>query len=279
MKKFFSDNGIWILAAAAAIAVALCIISAVSSGTGFLHNAAGVVASPFRSAGAAVTNWVIGIGDHFEDMDSLQAENDELRRQVAELEEQLHQAQTDKEENARLRQLLGLHEQHSDFVYETALITERSSSNWSSSMTLNKGTRSGVAIGNCVVDAQGYLVGVVAEAGANWCRVNSLLDTGAQFGAFVFRSGKTAVTSGDLELMNHGKLKLIYLSDHPDLINGDLIVTSGLGGFYPSGLVIASVEELRTDDSGLSRYAVLQPKTDLTSLTEVFIITDFNTVT
>lgn len=279
MKKFFSNNGIWILAAAAAIAVILCIMSAISSGTGFLHNAAGAVASPFRAARTAVSNWVTGIGDHFDNVDRLQTENDELRRQVADLEKQLRQAQTDSEENVRLRQLLGLHQQHNDFVFETALITERSSSNWSSSATLNKGTHNGVVIGDCVVDAQGYLVGVVTEAGSNWCKVSSLLDTSTQFGAFIFRTGETAVTMGDLELMNRGKLKLGYLSDNPDLINGDLIVTSGLGGFYPSGLVIGSVEELQTDDSGMSQYAVLQPKTDLSSLTEVFIITAFDAAT
>lgn len=279
MKKFFSNNGIWILAAAAAIAVILCIMSAISSGTGFLHNAAGAVASPFRAARTAVSNWVTGIGDHFDNVDRLQTENDELRRQVADLEKQLRQAQTDSEENVRLRQLLGLHQQHNDFVFETALITERSSSNWSSSATLNKGTHNGVVIGDCVVDAQGYLVGVVTEAGSNWCKVSSLLDTSTQFGAFIFRTGETAVTMGDLELMNRGKLKLGYLSDNPDLINGDLIVTSGLGGFYPSGLVIGSVEELQTDDSGMSQYAVLQPKTDLASLTEVFIITAFDAAT
>ena len=55
-------------------------------------------------------------------------------------------------------------------------------------------------------------------------------------------------------------------------------VTSGLGGYYPANLVIGSVEEILTDDSGLTRYAILAPKTDLSALVEVFVITDFTVV-
>ena len=63
-----------------------------------------------------------------------------------------------------------------------------------------------------------------------------------------------------------------------DIKDGDMIVTSGLGGYYPSGLVIGSVEEIKTDDNGLTRYATIIPKTDITQLVEVFVITDFTIV-
>ena len=91
MKRFFTKTGIWLLAAAATIAVVLCVVSALSSGTGLLHNALGVIASPFRAAGSAVAGWVGGISQRFEDVETLQQENDELRQQIAELEEQLRQ--------------------------------------------------------------------------------------------------------------------------------------------------------------------------------------------
>ena len=80
MKRFFTKTGIWLLAAAATIAVVLCVVSALSSGTGLLHNALGVIASPFRAAGSAVAGWFGGIGDHFDKVADLQQENDALRR-------------------------------------------------------------------------------------------------------------------------------------------------------------------------------------------------------
>ena len=117
----------------------------------------------------------------------------------------------------------------------------------SSFQTLIVSTATRVGMGN--------LVGVVTEVGLNWCRLTTILDTGSQLGAMVFRTEETAIAAGDLSLMTEGKLKLSYLPDSSTLIKGDLVVTSGLGGYYPSGLPIGSVEEVRTDDGGLAAAA------------------------
>ena len=276
MKKFFTKNGILVLTAVTVIAVVLCIFSALSSGTGLLHNALGVIASPFRAAGGAVTAWVDGIGDRFEKVDELQQENDELRKKIAELEWALRQAEEDSEENRRLRTLLNLRQQRQDFVFESAKVGGTGSSNWESTLTLNKGTSADIAIGDCVVNEEGFLVGVITDAGLNWATVTTVLDTSSQLGAMVFRTGEVTVAMGDLALMHEGQLKLSYLAGESSLMNGDLIVTSGLGGYYPRDLVIGSVEELRTDDNGLTKHAVIQPKVSPNGLKQVFIITDFS---
>ena len=278
MKNFFTKNGIILLTPVTVIAVVLCIFSAASSGTGFVHNAFGVIASPFRAAGGAITGWVNNIGDYFDSLEELQQDNQELRKQVAELERQLRQAKEDSEENARLRALLNLRQQRQDFVFESAAIVGQSSSNWSSALTLNKGTNSDIAVGDCVVNEEGFLVGVVTDAGLNWSTVTTLVDTGSQLGAIVFRTGEVTVAQGDLALMHQGLLKLSFLEGESSLMNGDLIVTSGLGGFYPSDLVIGAVKEIRTDDTGLTRYAILTPQVDLDQLRQVFVITDFQIV-
>ena len=248
MKRFFSKYGIWLLAGVAIVVVVLCIISAVSSGTPFLRNAAGVIASPFRAAGSAVSDWVSGIGDRFDSVEDLQQENEALRKQVADLE------------------------------LVSARVAERSVSNWSSTVTLNKGTSAGVSIGNCAIDAYGNLVGVVTEAGMNWCTVATILDTTSAIGAKVFRTEQVAVAQGRLDLMSQGCLSLTYLEDPDNLISGDLIVTSGLGGDYPSGLVIGAVKELRTDVGGLTQYAVVTPSAAVMTLTQMFLITGFDVV-
>ena len=170
---------------------------------------------------------------------------------------------------------MNLHQQRQDFVFETADIVGRGSSNWSSTLTLNKGTLNDIAVGDCVVNEEGFLVGIITDAGLNWSTVTTLVDTGSQLGARVFRTGEVTVAQGDLSLMSQNLLRLSYLEDESSLMNGDLIVTSGLGGFYPSDLVIGAVKEIRTDDTGLSRYAILSPQVDLSQLRQVFIITDF----
>ena len=254
MKRFFTKTGIWLLAAAATIAVVLCVVSALGSGTGLLHNALGVIASPFRAAGSAVAGWVDGISDRFDSVEQLQ------------------------EENRDLRELLGLRQQRSDLSFEAARVTQRDVSNWASTLVLNRGSRHGVAVGNCAVDSAGNLAGVITEVGLNWSRLATVLDTESQFGATVFRTGETAVAGGELELMAEGKLRLQYLADSASLIKGDVVVTSGLGGYYPSGLVIGTVEAVQTDDGGLARYAVLEPGCSVDEMKELFIITDFDVI-
>ena len=205
-------------------------------------------------------------------------EPDELRRQIAELEKQLRSAESAAEENRDLRELLGLRQQRSDLTFQAARVTQRDVSNWASTLVLNRGSQHGVDVGNCAVDSAGNLAGVITEVGLNWSRLATVLDTESQFGATVFRTGETAVAGGELELMAEGKLRLQYLADSASLIKGDVVVTSGLGGYYPSGLVIGTVEAVQTDDGGLARYAVLEPGCSVDEMKELFIITDFDVI-
>ena len=133
-------------------------------------------------------------------------------------------------------------------------------------------------MGDCVVSAEGYLVGVVSKVGLNWSTVLTVVDTDTELGARIFRTGEIAVAEGDFSLMGEGKLKLSYLKADEEVLIGDQIVTSGLGGYYPSGLVIGSVESVQTDDDGLARYAVLAPMVDFDALTELFVIVDHDIV-
>ena len=184
----------------------------------------------------------------------------------------------DREENALLRELLELREQRRDLTFESAAVIDRESTNWTSALTLNRGTAHGVEKNDCVVSAEGDLVGVVSAVGYNWCTVLTLIDTDSSLGARVFRTQEVAVAEGDLALMGEGKLKLSYLSADAQLLSGDVVTTSGLGGFYPGGLVIGTVESVRTGDDGLAQYAVLAPAARLGELSEVFIIKDFDIV-
>ena len=109
-----------------------------------------------------------------------------------------------------------------------------------------------------MIDETGALVGVISEVGLNWSRVLTLVDTDTSLGAQVFRTGELGLAQGDFSLMEKNRLRLDYLPANCQLLSGDLVVTSGLGGFYPSGLVIGSVEEVQPDDSGAGAYGILE---------------------
>lgn len=279
MKEFFSKHGIWILLVAVLVTVTMAALSAFGSGMATpLQNAAGVLAAPFRAGISTVTNWVDERINFADDYETLKEENEALKERIAKLEEENRQAETDREENKLLRQLLNLRPQERNLQLETALVVDHTSSNWTRTLTLNKGSAAGIAPKNCVINAEGYLVGVVTEVGTNWCTVLTTIDTDFEMGAIVFRTGEAAMAAGNFNLMGDGYLRLDYISSESALLNGDLVISSGLGGYYPEGLVIGSVEEVITDDSGATDYALLAPAADFEALTEVFVITDFTIV-
>lgn len=273
------NNGILILIIAVLLAAILAVFSALFGGVANpLANLWGVVISPVRGAVSRFVNWTEGVYDYSFRYEELEAENAALKQRISELEAQATAGEAASRENEHLRELLGLKEKRSDFVFESATVLSRSASNWESVLTISKGQIHDVSAGDCVIDATGALVGIVSEVGVNWSSVRTVIDPDTELGGLVARTDSAAIAGGDFALMASGQLKLSYLPENTQLIAGDLVLTSGLNGTYPSGLVIGSIAELRTEASGMSRYAVLDPRADLDGVKQVFVIRDFDIV-
>lgn len=279
MKDFFHKNGVLLLVIALLLSLLVGISSALMGGTADpLSNAATTITAPVRSLVSNVLDWAEGVYNYVFRYEELNTELDTLRKQVADLEAQLRESGEAARENQQLRQLLRLQEKHQDFVFESARVTQRSTTNWESTFTLSKGSSAGVQTGNCVISETGALVGVVEEVGLNYCRVSTVINTDIEMGGICVRTDCAGILEGDFALMSQGRLKLSYLPDDAQLRRGDQILTSGQGDIYPPDLVVGRVEELRSDPSGMMRYAVLKPQARLDSLVEVFIIKEFDVV-
>ena len=278
MKHFLKQHGLWVLFAAAVIAVVLALMSVFSHTTSPLTNFANILASPFRAGYESVADWFNDKQKYYQDTTALEEENAALRRRLAELEAEVRQARLDSAENERLKELLGLQEKRPDLTsdLEAATVVEHTVTNWTATLTISKGTSSGLEIGDCVIDETGALVGLISAAGTNWATILTLVDTDTSLGAQVFRTGDLGLAQGNFSLMGENRLRLEYLSADTQLLGGDLVVTSGLGEYYPAGLVIGSVEEVQADSSGAASYAVLIPAVDFGALEEVFVIRSFD---
>lgn len=283
MKDFLKHNGILILVIAVLLSLITTVFSLTFGGMADpLSDVIEVISTPFRNGIHAFVRWSEErYSDAFE-LESMKSELEELRKENAELKQQARDGQAALDENARLRDLLGYLEKHSELHTLPATVAARGSSNWSSTLTISVGSSSEVEAGSCVIDQYGNLVGVISEVGSTWSTVSTVVDVDMEMGGLISRTRDAAILEGDFTLMGAGKLKLTYLPEDVQLLSGDTIVTSGLlsGGSatYPSGIVVGYVEDILSDDSGMTDYAVLSPATDLGSLEQVFVIRSFDIV-
>ena len=275
MKQFFKDNG-GLLLLAAALLTAVVALGSYILGVNPLAEVLEVLATPVRAISSWVTDWAQSQYDRTFQYEAMAAENEALRRQLAEMEQSARDGEDAVRENERLKDLLGLAEKRPELSYKDAEVTRRSTSNWESQVMIDRGTVDGVVVDNCVIDQFGNLVGVVTEAGLNWATVTTILDPDAQLGGRVARADADAILQGDFTLMLEGLLKLSFLSEDAQLLAGDQVATSGLGGVYPEDILVGRVKDLRTDADGISRYAVVEPAADIRDIKYVYVITDYD---
>ncbi len=279
MKDFLRKNGRLILLAAILLTAIAAVGTALFSKTADpLSDFIGIVTTPVRNGVNAVMNWAGGIQGYLTEYDELKARVAELEEENAQLREAARTGQDASEENERLRTMLGLREKRRDLTFESARVTAFSSSNWESSFTISKGSNFDITAGDCVITENGVLVGVVSQVGYNWATVASVIDTSIEIGGVIARTDSAGVIEGDFTLMTEGKVMLDYLPQSTELIAGDEVLTSGMGGVYPAGLVVGHVTDIRMDDSGLTRYAEVAPEAELAELIQVFVITDFDII-
>jgi len=279
LKDFLKKNGIRLAAAVLIVALLAGLGAYLLGGKASpLRNLAGELSAPVDKAASAVVGWYESLYGYLYDYDQLKAENEALRAQLAELQERSRLAEEANEENERLRALLELREKHADFDFESAKIVSWNASNWASSFTISKGEDSGIQLGDCVVTEYGALVGRVIELGSGWATVRTLVDVDMDVGVLVGEMGSAAMLVGEFSLMQRGQAKLTYLPDGASLLEGDTVLTSGKGGAYPQGLLVGTVDQVLSEGGGQSPYGILQPACDLSRLSQVFVIKDFEIV-
>ena len=270
---FFQRNKFKLIIAAVTI-VLVFILAASTVGVGkipIISSVVTVVTTPVQKLINGVTS---GVGGFFATIGSNKnyaRENDELRKQIASLENKIRENDALISENSRLRRLLELKEKDSNYEYIAADVVSTDLTNWSHTFTVDKGLVDGVTK-NCAVVSSNGLVGYVYEAGRTWSKVVTIVDSTVSVGAKIDRLNVNAVVSGDVALSRDLKCVMNYISKDTNVELGDYAVTSGNGGIYPEGLYIGKIVELTDDVSGLSQAAIIEPGTDFHDLSEVMII-------
>lgn len=255
--------------------IILMIFSVFAKDRSFIaENIFNTLVSPLQKGVTAVTDGIGGFFGFIFEMGEYKEENTRLSREIAQLEHKYRAAQDLKAENERLSGLLELKENKLSGISTTgARIIGWSTDNWFNYYTIDKGSADGVEK-KCMVVTEEGLVGQVNDVGLNWSRVITIIDSSSSVGVRVVRTGDMALVVGDNAYEKDGLCKMTFINKDSQIVVGDILETSGLGGVYAAGITVGRVKEIVSDSAGVSQYAVVEPAVDFAAAHHVLVALD-----
>ena len=273
MRHLFSTKVRIILVLAVLLAAGLAVVAGVSDQSLPEVIVQGVMA-PFKAAGTTLMDTAEKYYSYMFRYEALEAENAALKADIAEMEDVARQADSVSRENQRLRAMLQFKETHETYEMVDAYIIGWHSTDWNSTYTINRGSNSGIEINMCSITANGEVVGLVTEVGLNYAIVKTVLDSTLEISGTISDSGYNGMVSGGYIDGHNTLLKMNYLPSDSIIRNQDQVVTSG-STVYPRGLIIGNVVDAGYEDTGVAKFALLEPAADIDSLEQIFIITEY----
>ena len=243
----------------------------------YIRSAIVTVGTPFRWAFTKIGEGLSGFSVYFNTIDMLREENEALRRELDEYKNLVYDAELIEEENDFLSDFLELKEEHIDFGLESASVIGREATNYRILLTLSKGSLHGVSVNMPIITDEG-LVGHITEVGATWSKAVVITETASAVGGYIERTGALGVVEGTYELRAEGLCKMIYIDADSDIKVGDKVITSGIGGVYPRGLLVGRIIEVQIDENSRTLTAVIEPAADLDSISKVMIVTEYGII-
>lgn len=257
-----------------AVVVVLCLVMIISYKTGGNIGSAGgalekgiaTVQKPLSNAGNSIRSGFKGIFGFRQ----ILAENEELKKQVSMLENEVVEKELTKNELKQLQELSNVFNYEGIQDYNeiiAANIVSLDGSNWFNMFTIDRGTESGIQKDCVVVNGDG-LIGRVREAGNGWAKVVSIIDESNNVSFMVLRDmSLVGIVSGD----SNGSLAGFMIDNEAGVIEGDILVTSNMG-MYPAGIRIGKVASVTYNSDTQLKNVKIEPSVSFKSLQKVAVI-------
>jgi len=243
---------------------------------GVLSPVGNAVASPFLSVQQWLTTRFQAFQDFFNaptDLVRLRQRNAELEAEVANLQTEVISLQQQVTEVELLSALLEFARSQRENEYKSASVVFRDPRPFLKYVVIDVGTDDGILSGMPVVSAEG-LVGRIDAVTANAARVQLITDPASNVNVTIQPSDSAAVLSGSIT----SDISLDLIPQDEDVEPGDLILTSGIGGNYPSNILVGQIASVRGSATALFQQAAVQPAVDFSRLNIVLVIVDYRTI-
>ena len=276
MKEFFHTLKFKILVCIFALLLGFLIYVAISAGASTLPKKILETAStPFVHLSTIVSDWMKDTIDKFSNADKYKRENEILREQLSAVYGDVLEKEALEKENEQLKEMLQISENHKDFKWSPPCsVIARNASDLTGGFTVNRGSNDGISLYDPVFTKLG-LVGIVVEISENYSIVSTVISPDVNIGVQGSESSALGVIENDLKHSSDGLCVMNYAGKDSGIKVEELIVTSG-SSFFPKGLILGRVKEIVNGDDGLSVNILVEPAVDVYTVSDVFILTDFD---
>ena len=251
------------------ILVLIVVFSNIETNTSFFENVANKLIMPVQNGLTYLKNKISGNSTFFTDINNLKQENQELQEKNSQLEQSLRELENIRTENETLKEYLGLTEKYGEYKTIPGYVIDKDISNYSKIIIINIGSKDGVEEGMTVIADEG-LVGSVISVTDSTAKVRTIIDTSSSVSCLMSTSNDSIVCKGTLE--SNSELRAMYIATDANLVQGDSVETSGLGGIYPKGIHVGTVKEIVSTKNITDRYAMIETAVDFDKLNTVLVI-------
>lgn len=234
------------------------------------------IGSPFTTFANNIQNGLVylknrisGNEQFFINVDEMKAENEKLKKENSELQQTLREFEIVKAENSTLREYVNLTDKYSEYTTYPAYVVQSDISNYSKTIIINAGKKDGIDVNMPVISDKG-LVGHVISVTENSAKVQTIIDTSSIVTCTMSTTRDSIAARGVID--SDKELKGSYIPTEANVLDGDSVETSGIGGIYPKGIHVGTIKRVVNTKNITNRYAIIETAVDFKKLETVLVI-------
>ena len=220
-----------------------------------------------RNAADPLASWLSNVGD----VGKVRSENDRLRSENEQLKDQVSRLTEGETQLQQLQSLLGVTQSYPDEKFVAANVLAKEPNSMKEAVAIDRGKRDGLREGMVVVTEGHSVVGTVTKVFDTYSWVTLITDPSSAVSAMVQESRAQGVVGGSYSR----KLSIEFVDQGASVKDGDVVITSAIGGLYPAGLVIGRITDVSGTAQDLFKTVTVEPLASLSHLEIVLVLTSF----